>query len=122
MDLIANNTIDFQLPFQIQIAPGVSVTPSWHIAGHGPNVTANVTQCNSTNGHTITVVKQLGLSNGTVAGITIALFFIGIIVGIVLQLCVGCLIRSCRSRNGSLRFRLLTNKYKRVEEDDISLN
>ena len=40
VDLIAGNGSFSQAPFQIQISPNVSVTPSIHVAGRGPRQTS----------------------------------------------------------------------------------
>ena len=45
VDLITSNTIGSQVPFQIQISPNVSVTPSLRVAGRGPSPTCNASFC-----------------------------------------------------------------------------
>ena len=40
VDYITSNMVGSQLPFQIQISPNVSVTPSLRVAGRGPAPTA----------------------------------------------------------------------------------
>ena len=56
-----------------------------------------------------------GLSTGAVAGIAIALFVLGMIVGVILQLVLGAVVRMCRS-NGSMKIGD-SIKYKRQEDD-----
>ena len=48
VDLITMNTIGSQLPFQIQISPNISVTPSLRVAGRGPRPTCNDSSCDCT--------------------------------------------------------------------------
>ena len=148
VDLITGSTTVGlnQLPFQIQISPGVTVTPTFFVLGRGPNVSrdrcmnntnippsqpcncstseCNATQCqrycssqtNQTNTCNNATNITSRLSNGAVAGIAIALFILGILVGIILQLVLGLVVHWCRSNSGSFKIGDSV-KYKKQEDD-----
>ena len=218
VDFITSNTVGSQLPFQIQISPNISVTPSLYnnMAGQVPNTSlcenstniqpqpcnctnntpnmtlcpnttdynptscncsgslanttdqsSNVTgfcsQCNCSNdilpgpndtdimcpetncsttasectfnvtrcknycsqnnltstgasfNNVTNITTRLGLSSGAVAGIAIALFILGIIVGVLLQLALGAVVRWCRNSCTLVNFKQPI-KYKKQEE------
>ena len=120
MQRITQNSMDSQLPFQIQIYPNISVTPTLYKSRRGPNVTqcTNDTklpaQCNCKNQTNITT--QLGFSDGAVAGVAIALFILGVILGVLLQLILGVVIRWYRSNSTSLNLGE-SIKYKKQEDE-----
>ena len=214
VDLITGSTTvgSNQLPFQIQISPGVTVTPTFFVLGRGPEVNANrcengtnvqpepcnctdsttnnnmtlcpnatdsipmscncsdcsmanttcpnitndgmcsecncstttdaskctfnVTQCKnycsqnnltmntgssggSSNTTVTNITNRLGLSSGAVAGIAIALFILGIIAGVILQLVLGAVVRCCRK---DCTFANLGESFKyKKQEENISL-
>ena len=112
VDIITNKMVGSnQLPFQIQIYPNVMITPSFIVLGRGRNATRM--QCDDC--PTSTPSGARGLSTGVVVGIAIALFFLGLIVGFVLQLIFGVVVRWCR---GSGSFKIGDSiKYKKQEDD-----
>ena len=81
------------------------------------NLTSTGSSCNTT---TTNITNRLGLSSGAVAGIAIALFILGAIVGILLQLVLVAAIRWCRNNCTSVNFKQPI-KYKKHEES-ISLS
>ena len=109
-----------------------SMCPECNCSMTGSECTFNVTRCknycsqnnltstgSSCNNATANITNRLGLSSGAVAGIAIALFILGIIVGILVQLVLGAAIRWCRNSCTSVNFRE-SFKYKKQEES-ISL-
>ena len=96
--------------------------------------TFNATQCksycpqnnltstdSSRSNNTLTnITNRLGLSSGAVAGIAIALFILGIIVGVLLQLSLRAMMRWCRNNCTSVNLGQ-SFKYKKQEES-ISLS
>ena len=129
VQLLTKNAVGSQLPFTIQISPGVSVAPTLHIAGRGNrcNSTGNLTcpMCNSTSnntgGNVTNITNRLGLSSGAVAGVAIALFVLGLIVGMIAQLFCGVVTRWCRQNRDSVNFGN-PFKYKHQDDDDIALD
>ena len=86
--------------------------------------TCNCTTCNcTTNNQTVTEVtntQRSGLSDGAVAGIAILLLILGIIIGVILQLTIGVVIRWFRTSSAAVNIGK-TVKYKKQEEN-VSLN
>ena len=123
VDLIAGNTFLSQAPFQIQISPNVSVTPTLHVIGRGP---ANTTQCNTSNPNTTTVPstttipstcpESSGVSSAVAAVVAILLFIVGVLIGVLFQLSFKPVVGWCKKN-----FRPVLNikekiKYKKQED------
>ena len=111
-----------------------SMCPECNCSTTASECTFNVTRCknycsqnfnltsigsSSCNKTTNNITNRLGLSSGAVAGIAMALFVLGIIIGVFLQLVLGAVVRWCRNNFSSVNLGK-SFKYKKQEES-ISL-
>ena len=127
VDLIAGNTFLSQAPFQIQISPNVSVTPTLHVIGRGPTNTAqcntsNPNKSNTTNAPIATTSvpsicpKSSGVSSAVATVVALLLFIVGVLIGVIFQLSFKPLVVWCKKN-----FRPVQNikekiKYKKQED------
>ena len=115
---LRNNQI---LPFSVKI-PGQNTTlfPSLFTSGIGQNVTCNVVNNNSSCKDTENITDRLGLTDGVVTGIAVALFFAGLLVGILLM--GGCYLGiKCCGKNGGSANIAASIKYKK-HDDEVDAN
>ena len=101
--LTNNSNSGVTLPFKIEIAENVSVSPILREVGLGRrnfNASCNDNN-NSTNNGTDkckdNITNRLGLNDNVVAGIAVGLFVAGLLLGVILMLVCVCCVCCCRS-------------------------
>lgn len=128
VQVLTNNSNDggsATLPFKIEIADNVSVSPILREVGRGPrvfNVSCNTTD--TTNNGTDTkckdnITNRLGLNDSVVAGIAVGLFALGLILGVILMLVCLCCVWCWRSSSSYDIQRTKPVRYER-QNDAIS--
>ena len=107
VEMLSSNSLSSRLlPFKIRISPNMSVTPQVFVLGRGANATQR--QCDE--------CSSSPLSTGAIAGIAIALFVFGLVLGLLLQLCLGLVLAWCRKNSGSMRIGQAV-KYEKHDDD-----
>ena len=126
---LTNNTaVNTTLPFLIQIAANVSVSPILHEVGRGNrNRTSNCNSTTSNNGTNCNnnFTNRLGLSDTVVAGIAVGLFLAGILVGLIFMcVCICCIY--CWKSTSSYDVQRKADASKAVkyarQEDDVQFS